>query len=119
MALTAKQILDLNQAMEANQRANLGTVISNLTDTAADVIALEAQAIIRGSYIAVADDATADEIDFVTGLSAIAGWVVDIYRANVKVGGDVVVTAATGTLTVADGSVYKITADDVINYIVW
>jgi len=116
MALTAKQIKDLNSAMVANSRANVGNLISGFTDAQT---ALAAQSLVRAKYTAIAGDATADLKDLVTGLTGINGWIVDIYRSNVKVGGDVVVTATGGTLRIADGSTYKITAGDVFNYIVW
>lgn len=117
MALTAKQIADLNGAMEANRLAGVGTLLSSLDDSAT---ALEAQALVRGSYTAVADDATANEAVIATGLDAIAGFIVQIFRAGVNVMEDAIVTASGGNLSVADGAAtYAVTANDVINYIVW
>lgn len=116
MALTAKQIKDLNKAMVANQRANLGNVISDLTDTQE---AFNTQSVIRGTHVAVTDDATADKVDVVSGLTEIVGYQVQVFRAGVLVGGDVKVSANAGTLSIEDGTTYKITAGDIITYIIW
>ena len=109
MALTAKQIADLNNAMEANRRAGVGNLLSQV----------DGQAIVRGTYTCVTADDTAVLKDLVTGLTAIAGWQIDIYRSNIKNGADVVVTATGGTLRVADGSTYKLTNGDKIYWLVW
>ncbi len=69
------------------------------------------------SYTAVADDDTAGTLDIVTGLSSVDSFQVQILRAGVDVTGDAVISEAAGTITVADGSTYAITADDVINWL--
>lgn len=78
-----------------------------------------------GSYTVIAADATANLKDinlasaFDTDLPT--GAIVQIFRSNVDVTGDAVITLtkATKVLRVADGSTYNMTAGDVINYIVF
>lgn len=78
-----------------------------------------------GSYTVVTADATANLKDisvakaFDTDLPI--GCLVQIYRSNVNVTGDAVITLtpSTKTLRVADGSTYNMTAGDVINYMVY
>lgn len=121
MALTAKQVHDLNNAMEANRRANVGSMLSGLDDNMAGVIQqIIDMSIVRGSYIATADDVTAGGAEIATGLAQISGFIVQIFRAGVIVTEDSAIGVDEGDLLVADGAVtYDITADDVINYIVW
>lgn len=72
----------------------------------------------RGSYTAVAGDATADTVDIDTGKSDATLCIVQIYRAGVQVTADAAISIAAGVITVADGaSTYAITADDVITWI--
>lgn len=114
MALTAKMIADLNGSNEAHRLAAVGTLLASLEASVAVT-----DAVVRGSYTAVADDATAGEVVIVSGLAAIAGWTVQVLRAGVDVTGDAVLTATTGSLSIADGSTYAVTADDVVNYVIW
>ena len=73
-----------------------------------------------GTYTAVAADATADTLSIDTGLTDATMFIVQILRADVDVTGDAVISLSSGVLTVADGaSTYAITADDVINYLVF
>ena len=109
MALTATQIAQLNSADEANRLAALGTLVASL----------EASSVVRGSYTAVAGDATADVITIDSGLTAIVGWQVQILRSGVDVTGDIVMTASDGDLVLTESSTYVITADDVVNYVIW
>jgi hypothetical protein len=70
-----------------------------------------------GSYTAVAGDATAGTLDIVTGFSTVTSYTVQILRAGAVATSDVALSVSAGTLTVADGSTYAVTADDVINWI--
>lgn len=70
-----------------------------------------------GSYTAVAGDATAGEVDIVTGLTSVDTFQVQILRAGVPISSDQVITESGGTITVADGaSTYDVTAGDVFNW---
>jgi len=69
-------------------------------------------------YTAVAQDATDDEaiIDFQVSYALAA--VVQITRAGIVVGDDAVITyPAVGQVSIADGSSYAVTADDIISII--
>lgn len=101
--LTSAQIENLNNSMSAAQDVDLGTRLGQA----------------KGSYTAVTADDTAGSLAIDSGLTAIVGWNVQIYRSDANIAHDAVVTASGGTLTVADGSTYAITADDVINYDIW
>lgn len=109
--LTSSQISKLNRMNRAAQDSVLGTRIS----------LLDSQAIVRGSYTAVTADDTANKMVIASGLAAIAGWMVQIYRAGVDVTADAVVTVASTTnLQIADGgATYSVTAGDVLKYIIW
>ena len=100
MTLTASEISKLNGMCKVAQLTTLGSELG-----------------VRGTYTAVAGDATANEMVISTGLSAITGWLVQIYRSGVNVMEDAIVTASGGDLTVADGgATYAVTADDVLMY---
>lgn len=117
MGLTEKQIYDLNNAMEANRKAALGTELDSYMDK---VDALEVGAVVAGKYVADADDATADLITIATGLTAITGFIVQIYRAGVYISSTAaVITVDEGDLIITQAATYVITTGDVVNYIVW
>jgi hypothetical protein len=70
------------------------------------------------SYVAVADDATANTVAIATGLGWVGAAVVQITRSGAVVTADAVITlnATAGSVTVADGgATYAITAGDVIS----
>lgn len=69
-----------------------------------------------GTYTAVADDATAGTVDIDTGVSGATVFIVQILRAGAVATSDAAISISAGVLTVADGSTYTLTADDVINY---
>lgn len=72
-----------------------------------------------GSYTAVAADATANQTDIVTGLAnlTLANCVIAIKRAGANIIGDAVISEpVAGTIRVADGATYVLTAGDVISY---
>ena len=72
-----------------------------------------------GTYTAVAGDDSADKASIDTGKADAVGFIVQIVRSGVVVGADAKPSLASGVLTVADGSTYKVTAADVINWIVF
>lgn len=73
---------------------------------------------VTGSHVATSGQASANVAVIATGLSAITSFIVQVYRANVNVAGDAVITVSGGNLSVADGATYSVTAGDVINYMV-
>lgn len=72
-----------------------------------------------GVYTATSAEASADAAAISTGKANATGFIVQIYRSGVLVGGDAAVSISEGVLTVADGSTYSVTASDVINWIVF
>lgn len=109
MALTTKEIYDLNNSMSAAQNVALGTKLD----------ALLSQAVTMGTYTATAGNATANEMEINTGVSSATKFIVQIFRSGVNVMEDAVVTMADGILTIADGSAtYAVTAGDIVFFIV-
>lgn len=72
-----------------------------------------------GTYTAVAQDDTDNKASIVTGKTDAVGVVVQIIRSGVVVGADAKVSIAAGVIAVEDGSTYKVTTGDVINWIVF
>lgn len=71
-----------------------------------------------GKYTFVAADDTAGTKDIVTGLTNINSFIVQILTsAGVQTAADVVITEAAGTITIADGSSYKLTANHVARWV--
>lgn len=75
--------------------------------------------LIGGSHVATSDDADANAIEFDTGQPGASGFMVQIFRAGVDIGTDLKASLTAGVLKVEDGSTYKITAADVINWMVY
>jgi len=74
---------------------------------------------VSGSHVATNDDATANKVEFDTGNPAASVFIVQVYRAGVLIGTDQKASLTAGVLAVENGSTYKITAADVINWIVF
>ena len=74
---------------------------------------------VSGTYTAVQADDSAGKAEINTGMANATGFIVQIVRAGVPDGADAKPSIAAGVLTVADGSTYKVTAGDVINWIVF
>lgn len=116
MAITNAQATTLNNAMVANQRVSLGTIVQGLQTSVSTL-----EGTIVGTHTVTAGEETANEAAIDTGVATVeTGFIVQIFRAGVNVMNDAVVTLAAGVLTVADGgATYSVTEDDVINYIVY
>lgn len=109
MALADAIVTKLNRMNRAAQDALLGTILKGLGG-------LQPNA---GTHTATAGEATANEVVIDTGMTGATVFVVQIFRSNVNVMGDAVVTLSDGVLTIADGaSTYAVTAGDVIKYVV-
>lgn len=110
---------ELTLTAAGNIYAGIAVSAAGATVTSVDVkLGQTSNAVLGGSYTAVAGDATANTLDIVTGLTAIASAVVQIRRADIDVTSLADISWTGGTITVADNSTdYVITADDVITWI--
>lgn len=72
-----------------------------------------------GVHVATDGDASANKVEIATGKVAATGFIVQAFRAGVLISGDVKASISAGVLSVEDGSTYKITAGDVICWIVF
>jgi len=72
-----------------------------------------------GTYTAVADDDTANKASIDTGKVDAVGCIVQVLRAGVDIATDGKFSVTAGVIAVEDGSTYKVTAGDVINWIVF
>lgn len=118
MALTAAQIAMVNKANEANRRSSFGTAVGTLETNVATLQGLK-----YGSHTVIADEQTANTVAITTGLTAIAGYIFQIFRSGVNVTADAAASLAEpddGSLNVADGAAtYSVTTGDVINWFAW
>ncbi len=74
---------------------------------------------VSGTYTAVEQDNTDNKASINTGKADAVGFIVQIIRAGVVVGADAKPSVVAGVLAIEDGSTYKVTAADVINWIVF
>ena len=74
---------------------------------------------VDGVYTAIAADDSANKASINSGKPNAVGVVVQIIRSGVVVGADAKVSIAAGVIAVEDGSTYKVTTNDVINWIVF
>lgn len=119
MALTAKQILQMNRMNRAAQNASLGTLVGSLEGTAGQI----SSAFTTGSYTAVAADASASRMIIATGATGIAGFLVQVYTSG-SLKSTIKVISSGSNLTVSAGSAVSstipaIAAGDVANWIVY
>jgi len=93
----------LNKMNEAARQAELGTRLQA-----------------RGIHTVTSAEGTAGTLDIDTGFANGEGFIVQIMRSGAVVTADAAISLADGVLTVADGgATYAVTADDVINYLVY
>ena len=74
---------------------------------------------VGGTYTVVAADDTANKASIASGKLDAVACIVQIIRAGVVVGADAKVSQSAGVIAVEDGSTYKVTTGDVINWIVF
>ena len=74
---------------------------------------------VSGTYTAVEQDNTDNKASINTGKSDAVGCIVQVLRSGVDIATDGKFSMAAGVLKVADGTTYKVTAGDVINWIVF
>ena len=70
-----------------------------------------------GKHTITGAQATANAATFATGLTTVSGYIVSVLRSNVTATSDAVITESGGTISVADGSTYNVTENDVIHWI--
>lgn len=75
---------------------------------------------VHAVYTVTSADATANTVSLTLDLPAIDGFLVQIYRSNVEVKADAVISASGKVLTIADGaSTYALTAGDKVYIKAW
>ena len=72
-----------------------------------------------GTYTAVAGDDSANKASIDTGKADAVGCIVQVLRSGVDIATDGKFSVAAGVIAVEDGSTYKVTTGDVINWIVF
>lgn len=70
-----------------------------------------------GKHTVTSWQASANAATFASGLTTVSGYIVSVLRSNVTVTSDAVITESNGTISVADGSTYNVTENDVIHWI--
>lgn len=114
MAITNTQASAINKMNVASQRAGLGTAFQSLQNTVGVIDKV-------GTYTVTAADVTATAATL-TSTSAINGFIIQIFRSNNQVPGCKATVGGTGSTTLSiatNGSTYVLTANDVINYILF
>lgn len=124
-------IPDPDTTSTSGSQSSFISYLDEMTPIAATVLRVELMAlqdaldsgatheVAYGSYTMVTADDTANLHDIVTGLGdlTLAKCAVSVFRAGANVTGDAVITEpVAGTLRVADGSTYHLTAGDIINW---
>jgi len=107
MAINATAKARLNKMCIVAKEVQLGDIIEALQNQ------------IHGSHVATADEETAGSVAIASGLTSIAGFLIQVYRADILLA-SYDVSASGGTLTVAtNGTDYVVTENDVINYVIY
>lgn len=109
-AMTSTQIAHLDKMNRSAQDVSLGTRIA----------ALEGDLGASGSHVVTSGEASASAINITTGIASVTGFIVQGYRSGSPLGAVKVVTSS-GSLAITSSAsaTWVITANDVINYIVW
>jgi hypothetical protein len=72
-----------------------------------------------GTYTVIAADDSANKAMINTGKADAVGCIVQVLRSGVDIGTDAKFSVAAGVISVEDGSTYKVSVNDVINWIVF
>jgi hypothetical protein len=117
MAITDAVKAKLNKMNKAAQTAELGTVVQTAQN---NIVALQTAVagIVKGKYAVLAADQTAGSKTINTGIT-INGFIVQVYRAGILLGGYKVTATTTNLKVETNGSDYVLTTGDIINYIVY
>ena len=111
MALTDKQVHDLNNMNVAAQRADLGNLVSLLEGKA------------FGTHIVTETEESASLVELETGLDSVSSWIIQInsHTGGSPVTGDAKVSVSTAgsIITVENGDTHYVTsASNIISYII-
>jgi len=74
---------------------------------------------VSGVHTVTSTEAGANAVLIDTGVAGATGFIVQIARSGKVASSDAAVSIAAGVLTIADGSTYNVTENDVINWIVF
>lgn len=117
MAIGAAGEKILNNMCGAAAGVALGTAIKNLETSASNLGG--ASGLVKGYAAVVAADDTANSKTIATGLAAITGFIVQVYRSDV-LQSSIKVTVSDGNLVVADNAAtYVLTTGDKIYWMAW
>jgi hypothetical protein len=117
MAIGTAGETKLNSMCGAAAAVALGTAVKNLETSAAALGG--ASGLVKGNYTVVAGDDTANTKSIATGLTAITGFIVQVYRADILMS-SIKVVATDGNLVVSDNSsTYVLTTGDKIYWTAW
>jgi len=117
--LTDAEVLQINKMNVASQRADLGDVVQ---DNQEAITALQAGAVVSGSYTATLADADGSSIEILTGTTGIAGYIVQVYQTGSTMTCHVANSAGGSNLTITPtttGSWSAIDAGDTVSWIVF
>jgi len=121
MTLSSDEMAKINKMNKASQTPSLGTVVggletsvSNLDAGAAAQIAIAGAS---GSHAVVASESNGSTLSIDTGLGAVTGYVLNIYRAGSALNSDQGLNKASGSLTILPGSAYAVTTSDEIYWL--
>ena len=102
MALTTQEVNQANKMNKAAKNVELGSRLGAF-----------------GTHTVTAAEETAGTLDIDSGFASGASAIVQVLASGAVATSDAAVSVAAGVLTVADGSTYAVTEDQVINYIVF
>ena len=106
MAISDSNKALLDSMCKTAKTAGLGTVIQTIQNQA-------------GTHTVTAGEETAGSVDIDSGLTSVAGFIVQVYRAGILLA-SYDVSASAGVVTVAtNGTDYVVTEADVINYFIY
>ncbi|HUU86713.1 MAG TPA: hypothetical protein VMX17_03075 [Candidatus Glassbacteria bacterium] len=117
--MTDAEVLQINKMNVASQRADLGDVVQ---DNQEAITALQAGAVVSGSYTATLADADGSSIEILTGTTGIAGYIVQVYQTGSTMTCHVANSAGGSNLTITPtttGSWSAIDAGDTVSWIVF
>lgn len=107
MSLTNTQIKHLNKMNRAASDVSLGTLVNGFI----------ANTQVSGSVAASSAQSAASAVVISTGLSSVAGYIVQGFRSGSAISNVYIASNSSGSLTVRSGSF--VTTGDVYNWLAW
>lgn len=114
MAISGSLVTHLNHMNKAAHDVSLGTLIASFQNS---IASLNATSTVSGSYTATGTDTGGSVVTIVTGLTAIKGYQLDVFRSGSQVTNPYVVSTTSGSLAVRTGS--QVVTGDLYNWIAW